>query len=348
MRYPEYLKEAGTIGFAAPSFGCATQPYKTAFENAQKKFKEKGYKLFLGENCYKDCGIGISNTPFECGKELTDMYCNNLSDVIISCGGGELMCEILEYVDFDRIRKASPKWFMGYSDNTNFTFLLTTLCDVASVYAPCAAAFGMQPWHKAIGDAFDVLTGKINEVTGYDKWEKESKKTKDNPLEPYNVTEDRILKVYKGKNSGNEAETEIEFSGRLIGGCLDCLDNLVGTKYDKVKEFNKKYKDDGVIWFLESCDLNVLSMRRAMWQLDNAGWFENAKGFIIGRPYFFGQEIMGLDHYEAYMSILRKYNVPVVMDCDLGHLPPAMPLICGSNATVKVKENDIKILMNNN
>ena len=29
--------------------------------------------------------------------------------------------------------------------------------------------------------------------------------------------------------------------------------------------------------FFESCDLNVFSIRRAMWQMDNAGWFENVK-----------------------------------------------------------------------
>lgn len=44
------------------------------------------------------------------------------------------MCEDLDYVDFERVKEADPKWYMGYSDNTNFTFLLTTLCDTASIY----------------------------------------------------------------------------------------------------------------------------------------------------------------------------------------------------------------------
>lgn len=50
--------------------------------------------------------------------------------------------------------------------------------------------------------------------------------------------------------------------GRLLGGCLDCLVNLVGTGYDKVAAFVEKYKEDGIIWFLESCDLNVFSIAR--------------------------------------------------------------------------------------
>ena len=162
MRFPEFLKSDGTIGFVAPSFGCNTEPYKTAFKNAQKKLGELGHKLDIGPNCYAGDGIGISSTPQNCGKELTDYYCSENNDALISCGGGELMCETLDYVDFEKIMQAKPKWYMGFSDNTNFTFLLTTICDVASIYAPCAASFGMEPWHESIQDAYDVLTGKKN------------------------------------------------------------------------------------------------------------------------------------------------------------------------------------------
>ena len=48
MRYPKNLQKGGIIGFVAPSFGCATEPYKSAFLNAQKKFKEMGYQCQQG------------------------------------------------------------------------------------------------------------------------------------------------------------------------------------------------------------------------------------------------------------------------------------------------------------
>ena len=92
MRYPEYLTDNGAIGFVAPSFGCATEPYRTAFENGQRIFKEKGHGLVLGPNCYEASGIGISSTPERCGKELTDSYVSPDSQILLSCGGGELMC----------------------------------------------------------------------------------------------------------------------------------------------------------------------------------------------------------------------------------------------------------------
>ena len=133
MRYPEFLKDGGRIGFIAPSFGCAIEPYRSDFEEALKWFERMGYKTVKGPNCFLDEGTGISSTPEKCAAEANDFFLNDRSDVIISCGGGELMCTILPHVDFDAISEAEPKWFMGYSDNTNLTFLLGTLCDTASV-----------------------------------------------------------------------------------------------------------------------------------------------------------------------------------------------------------------------
>lgn len=357
MRYPAFLQENGTIGFVAPSFGCATEPYKSAFLNAQRRWREQGLGLQLGPNCYVEEGVGISNTPQKCGEELTAYYCDKNNDCLISCGGGELMCETLDYVDFERIRRADPKWYLGYSDNTNFTFLLTTLCDVASVYGPCAAAFGMEPLHPSLKDAMQLLCGEKLIMQGYDKWERESLKDEEHPYEPYNLTETSVIKYYlpdgrtnvESIRSMTEAEdrlsaeqeaavgenADISFTGRLLGGCMDCLVNFLGTRYDKVTEFAERYKEDGIIWFLEACDLNLMGIRRAMWQMEHAGWFQYCKGFLIGRPRLgMGVEEFGIDSYQAVCEMLYAYHVPVLMDLDIGHCPPAMPLVCGSMAKV--------------
>ena len=342
MRYPKYLEPGGTIGFVAPSFGCGIEPYRSAFENAQKKFVEKGYQLQLGPNCYEGSGVGISNTPEKCAAELMEYYCSNENDVLISCGGGELMCEILGHLDLERLKAAEPKWYMGYSDNTNFTYLQATICDTAAIYGPCAAAFGMEPWHKGIEDAFDVLTGGVKNVKGYDKWEKESLKDAEHPLEPYHVTEERVIRSFVGTESC-EGTDKLQFSGRLLGGCMDCLVNLLGTRFDYTKEFIEKYKEDGIIWFLEACDLNVFGIRRAMWQMEQAGWFEHVKGFLIGRPMYYGQEMMGLDAYSAVLEVASRKGVPVIMDLDIGHLPPMMPIVVGSIGEVEVCGNDFRM-----
>ena len=373
MKYPKFLAENGTIGFVAPSFGCNIEPYKTAFDNAQKCFRELGHGLDLGPNCYAGSGIGISNTPEACGTELTEYYCSAENDMLISCGGGELMCETMNHVDFEKIKAAEPKWYMGYSDNTNMTFLLATLCDTASIYGPCAQTFGMEPWHESLHDTYQLLRGQKNVVHGYDMWEKDSLKDAEHPLVSYHLTEKRDLRIFTGKESGKMAEDhtqrvetaaaiekkiaengysgreypdlEIQMQGRLIGGCMDCLINLLGTKFDKVEDFAEKYKEDGIIWFMESCELNVMSIRRAIWQMKNAGWFSHVKGFLIGRPLCFGENLMGLDQYHAIVDLLAEYHVPIIMDADIGHLAPMMPLVCGGYAKIQTKGNDITVEM---
>jgi len=335
MRYPKFLKENGTIGFVAPAFGCATEPYQSAFCHSLEKWNAMGHNTHLGPNCYEGKGIGISNTPNLCGKELNEWYASKENDVLLSCGGGELMCEVVPFIDFENLKKVEPKWYMGYSDNTNFTFLSATLMDTAAIYGPCAPAFGMEPWHPALQDAYDLLRGKIDTVTGYGLWEKESIKDEEHPLVPYNVTEPSVIHKFP--------DEDVEIEGRLLGGCLDILQMYPGTTYDTVKEFNETYKEDGIIWFLEACDLNVISIRRAIWQLKEAGWFEHLKGFLIGRPLIYGQEMFGVDQYRAVTDLLAEYNVPIIMDLDIGHLAPMMPIMCGGTAKVSVKGNEITI-----
>lgn len=357
MRYPEFLKEKGTIGFVAPSFGCAIEPYHSAFKHALEKWDTMDYGTDLGPNCFASSGIGISNTPELCGQELNDWYCSDENDVLISCGGGELMCEVVPFMDFERMKQAKPKWFMGYSDNTNFTFLSATLMDTAAIYGPCAAAFGMEPWHASISDAWDLLCGEKDTFTGYPLWEKESLKDEEHPLLPYNVTEQSKIKTYicengearqvvwkKPEMDGSQSELqEINIEGRLIGGCMDILQMFPGTAYDKVQEFNEKYQEDGFIWFLESCDLNVMGIRRAIWQMKEAGWFQHLKGFLIGRPLCFGEEAFGIDQHRAVTDLLAEYDVPIIMDLDIGHLAPMIPMICGGTAKISVKGNDYTV-----
>ena len=330
MRYPEFLAHGGRIGFIAPSFGCSTEPYRTAFDAALELFRRRGFQTVLGPNCYEDKGTGKSNTAEACGAEINDFFTNDRAGIIISCGGGETMCEDLPFVDFDAIRAAKPHWYMGYSDNTNLSFTLPTLCDTAAVYGPCASTFGMQPLHPAAEDALGLVCGRKSVFTNYDGWEKESLKNEETPLAPYNITEPYGMTVAGGG--------KVHFSGRLIGGCLDCLVNLCGTRFDKAAGFAERYQDDGIIWFLESCDLTAMSVRRALWQLREAGWFRHVRGFIIGRPYHFGEDFMGMSFDDAALAILGDLTVPILLHADLGHLPPMMPLVSGAMAKVDAQD----------
>ena len=62
MRFPKFIKRGDTIGFVAPSFGCDTEPYKTAFGRAQENFRNMGFGIQIGPNCY----VGESATSRSC------------------------------------------------------------------------------------------------------------------------------------------------------------------------------------------------------------------------------------------------------------------------------------------
>ena len=60
---------------------------------------------------------------------------------------------------------------------------------------------------------------------------------------------------------------------------------------------------------------------------------------------YLSEEFMGLDQYSAVLGVIEKYNVPVIMDADVGHLPPMMPLVTGSLSTVTYEDNNLRINM---
>lgn len=332
MLIPKFLQEGGTIGVTAPSFGVTTSPYAQQFGSALQTLQEMGYRVKTTPDVFADDGIGISTDPKECAKEFMAMYADDTVDLMISAGGGELMCETLGYIDFDRLRQARPKFFAGSSDNTNLTFTLPTILDTAALYAPNAPKFGMKPWHASIKQYMELLQGKRTKVVGFPTYETESLVSEEDPLAPYHTTVKKEMTLF---SDGRQVH-ELKMQGRLLGGCLDILNILCGTKYDQVDAFNRRYASDGVLWFLESCDLNVLSIRRVLWQLKEAGWFKAASGFIIGRP-LNGGAIMGLDHIQAVLGVLKETGVPIIFDADLGHVPPSVPIVSGACAVVQAK-----------
>ena len=68
MRYPKFLKENGTLGFVAPSFGCAIEPYHSAFKKATYIDKEGNKVIPEGPNAYK-----FEAFLFDAFGELDDM-----------------------------------------------------------------------------------------------------------------------------------------------------------------------------------------------------------------------------------------------------------------------------------
>ncbi len=324
MLYPNFLKPHSTIGITAPSDGRTDPLDLIRLDNAYKNLHNRGYNTIETPNT-RTSSNGRSSTPTTRVKELHSLYLNKDISLIISASGGDFMYEILPLLDFNII-KQNPKWLQGYSDNTNLTFTITTNLDIATIYGDNIAAFGMNTYHKSLLDNLAILEGKKLEQSSFPKYQN-TFPTYKTGLESYNLdTDTNWINLF--------AEKDLSLQGRLIGGCLDVLITLIGTKYDKTQEFIQKYKSDGIIWYLENCDLNNEQISRALFQLESAGWFQNTTGIIFGRT-LTDKSNYNISYQETIKQALEHLEIPVIIEADFGHKSPRMTIINGSYATIK-------------
>ena len=235
--------------------------------------------------------------------------------------------EMLEYVDFESI-KNNPKWFQGFSDNTTLIYPIVTKCDVAAVYGCHISDFGMKPWQKPVENALGVLEGTVKKQESFDFYESDRHE--------YVTGFEGYCNDEKVNWVNGRGEEKIEISGRLVGGCLDVLAFLIGTKYDGTEQFIEKYKDDGIVWVLESFNMEDVVLITHLWQMKEKGYFKNTTGFVFGRPLMYNTWIEQ-PYKDAVMSVLGDLNVPIIFDSDIGHKGPQFSVIMGAKAKVTSK-----------
>jgi len=261
------------------------------------------------------------------------MFANKDIDVILCASGGEFLTEILSYVDFELLKK-NPKLVAGFSDPTGILYPLTSKYDIATIYGSNFSSFGMEQLGECQQDFLGVLKGELLAVKSYALYE-EFYHEEITGLESYVLTE----KVY-WKSLNNKS---VDINGRIIGGCLDIISCLAGTKYDGIKEFSEKYKKDGLIWFFDNCELSMEETIRVLWKLNELDYFKYAKGVIFGR---FGVNNTCCDYDVKTClkdSVIGNLNIPIVYDADISHKAQCLPIINGSIANVICKNGKGKI-----
>ncbi len=328
--YPRDLEKGYKIGVTATSSGLDSEIDHRRVENAKEHFKKLGYPVIETNNVRKEYK-GRSSDGQTRANQIMELYKNPDLAAIIAASGGNYLFEMLEFLDMDVI-KNNPKWFQGFSDNTGLTFTITTNLDIATIYANNFGSFGMKDWHSSLMDNVKILEGQDFPQSSYDKYQ-ENYYEKITGLEGFVLEEDVSWKNIFPEDSSKG----ISMEGRAIGGCLDVLLNLVGTRYDKTKEFVSRYKDDGILWYLESYNLSSEALSVGLWQLKEAGWFENASGFIFGRPAMYSS-YTDTNYEEALLSVLKELNLPIIMDADIGHRQPQFAMINGAIAKINSKD----------
>lgn len=332
MRYPENLKKGSTIGICAPSDGIVDEFRIARLDHAIKNLKALGYKVIETSSVRKS-NKGRSETAKIRAKEFMELMENEDVKLILYAGGGDFLMEMLEELDFEKLKKLSPKWTQGFSDITNLGFLFNTILEVPSMYCEGVKDYAMKPLYKNLTDSLEIMSGKNVIQTSFEKYEENSDKTKSEAT--YNLTKKVEWKNITG-------EEEINIKGRSIGGCFDVIACLIGTKYDNVKNYIEKYKNDGIIWFLETYEMTTPEVSRKLWQMKNAGYFEHTKGILFGRPLYI-REDYGINYEEAVYEMLKDLKLPIICGVDIGHVPPQLAIVNGGILEITSKNGEGKV-----
>ena len=229
MIYPEFLKENDLIGITAPSAGVGHKI--ESFEKSLNSLKKNGFRIIETENVRNDSFV--SSTALERANQIDELVNDNQVKMVLSATGGDFLIETLPLLNLDNIAK-NPKWFMGYSDPTTLLYLITTKLDISTLYGVNAGSYDQTILHQSLKNNMEIIKGNIVEQNSFELYEAE----RNDEIDGYNLSE----KVYWENLNGN-----VNIKGRIIGGCLDCLRLLLGTKFDYTKQFIQKYKDDGII-----------------------------------------------------------------------------------------------------
>ena len=330
MIYPKFLKEGDTIGICAPSCGIEEKDINK-FELSLNNLKKEGYKIVETENVRS--GKMPSTDAKTRAKEFNELFKREDIDFIFSASGGGFLMEILPYLDENAINEAikesKTKWFAGYSDPTSLLYYLTTKFDIATLYGFNGGNFDQHDLHISLKNALEILKGNIVKQESFEKYQ-------DISFEEKALLEDGANFVLNKEDKWINLNGDFDVSGRLIGGCIDCLQYLVGTRFDYTKDFIEKYKEDGIIWYFDNFALKAEDLYYVLFEMREADWFKYAKGFVFGRT-LFSNSFIGISYEDAIKRALGE-EMPIILDADIGHVKPVFTLINGCIAHFKSKD----------
>ena len=319
MHYPKFLNKGDTIGVTAPSDGVSDAIKQKRLDNATLSLQNLGYKVIETEHV-RYSREGKSCDSKTQAKELETLFLNPNVRVIFCVSGGDFLLEMLSCLNYSIIQD-NPRWLQGYSDPTGLLFTITTGFDIATIYGDNFKTFGMNPWHESFDTNMEILTGNLKIQNSFSLYESEKQKLITG-LEPYHLDT-----PVKWKNLWNQ--DTITIRGRIIGGCIDVLVSLVGTRFDCVKDFVEKYQEDGIVWYFDNAELTSEQLIRALWQIKEAGWFHYTKGILFGRS-MVESSYYDISFENALKKALKDLKVPVLWDLDFGHVSPRMTIINGA------------------
>jgi muramoyltetrapeptide carboxypeptidase len=336
-RYPSPLKVSSRIAITAPSSG-VEPPVHPRLDLNIAHLCAQGFVVEEGL-CLRNQHASASASADVRAAELMHFLLRDDVDAIFPPWGGELAIELLDRLDWVALQTAKPKWLIGYSDTSTLMLPITLRLGWATAHGPCLMDLAPAQSDVLTRDALAVLSTPAGaSVTQHqsEKWQSKWTDFQKEPSIAYALTEPTQWRCLNrpGANA-------VSFSGRLIGGCIDTLMHLAGTPFGDVGAFIQAHRADGVILYLENAEQSPTDLVRALHSLRWSGWLGGLAGVLIGRSQ--APDTTGLSElrYESAMQQeLATLACPVLIDVDIGHLPPQLMLINGSVAHVSWSATD--------
>ncbi|CAI0822386.1 L,D-carboxypeptidase A [Serratia rubidaea] len=340
LRFPPKLVQGDLIAITAPSSGVPAALHPR-LDFAIAALKQRGFSVVEGE-CLRKQFKNKSAGRRERAQELMSFLTDPAVKAVMPPWGGELAMELLELLDFKLLAKNEPKWFMGFSDLSTLHFPLTTLAGWATLHGPNLMDLGaktLDPTTQAIWRIMESERGTVVTQRSSNAFQLAENGWGEATDKGFNLTQPTRWKCL------DEQLTSVSFRGRLLGGCLETISRLAGTKFGNFPLFCRQYRDDGVILYFENAEMAPCELTRTLYSLRIHGWFDAVSGILIGRsaaPVVTNPEQQ--NYFDAICSALGQLTIPVLYDVDIGHMPPQLSLVNGAVATVMFTERGGSLL----
>ena len=331
IRFPKPLRPGDVIAITAPSSG-VSGPLLPRLDLVLEHLRSLGYRIVEG-TCLRDQHKDASAPRKERALELMRFLTDPAVSAILPPWGGVLASELLESIDFESLRSMEPKWLLGFSDLSTIQLPLTLISGWATAHGPNLMELSPTQTDKLATVALSILASDLQRPVPQESSTSFQKEWVDFAVQvdaSWKLTEPTAWKRLDGSME------PIEFRGCLIGGCLDTIAWLAGTRFGDVPAFVQRAGERGAILYLENVNMAPPTLVRALLALRRHRWFDQLSGLLIGRSTGpVPESPSSLSYAEALAGTLGDLRCPVLYDVDIGHQPPQFTLINGAIAHVQ-------------
>jgi muramoyltetrapeptide carboxypeptidase len=329
LKFPPPLRPGERIGVTCPSAGVDGLG-AARIDFCVTWLREAGFDVVVGQMMD---GTGITAGPAAArAAELTAMLCDPTIRCVIPPWGGETAIDLVDMLDWDALAAAEPTWLVGFSDLSTILVPITTRLGWATVHGdnladtPYAVPDGLLSWLDVIAGPGPHLQRDSGVIAGWQDFD--------------DVGATRWQTAGEGQWTLHGADS-LHVTGRLIGGCLETMSNIAGTPYGDVAAFGREHAQDGLIVYVEAAEDGAADICRNLHGLRLAGWFDRARAVLVGRTR--APDHPKMTQREAVLDALGRLHLPIVFDVEIGHVPPHLPLVNGSLATVTLHGDTRKL-----